>query len=515
MPDTFNLIDEPFIPCRMADGTTQLLNLRDALARAHEVAEIADSSPLTTFALYRFLLVLVHRCLDADDWTADRLPMEKIDKYLTERKDHFDLFDAKRPFLQNAKVDSGVKLSPITNLMAELPAGTNINHARHTFDADSALCARCCVYGLLRLPPFCPAGGAGAKDSDGNTLPGKSTSINGDAPTYFFPLGSNLLSTLRINSAVLMATPGDRPSWEDGTAYPSEIGCLEGLTWQPRNVLLTRASSSAGRCTSCGAESHPSLSLMYFQNGRDGGDSRKAHWVDPHVAYRQSVPAQNSNRKSNKKSMAKRDCLKTNEPNKKQVVLLARGRWLSQSWQAVIAGILESFQDGEGKWGCRALSVTRARDTTAPSPLTVFCVQSYVRPGKDKTTHQAEARWHITDANATSCNAYGNELRWLESCTQHWEKSREVALNRKSRTAQFVPPELIDVAEFERRAEAHFRRLLAGAIDAIVFRTRVRDDLVELTTPPPDPARPLVVGNARILTARAVHNAFPLTEVPT
>ncbi len=41
MSPAFNLIDEPFIPCRTSAGT-ELRSLRDTLAHAHEIAEIAD-----------------------------------------------------------------------------------------------------------------------------------------------------------------------------------------------------------------------------------------------------------------------------------------------------------------------------------------------------------------------------------------------------------------------------------------------------------------------------------------
>lgn len=71
---TFNLVDEPWIPCVTADGASIELGLLDTLTRAHELREMADPSPLVTVALHRLLLAIVHRLLDGpasyDAWCA-------------------------------------------------------------------------------------------------------------------------------------------------------------------------------------------------------------------------------------------------------------------------------------------------------------------------------------------------------------------------------------------------------------------------------------------------------------
>ena len=61
MTYSFNLIDEPWIPCLRPDGTTIALGLRETLLQAHELREIRGDTPLETAALHRLLLAILHR----------------------------------------------------------------------------------------------------------------------------------------------------------------------------------------------------------------------------------------------------------------------------------------------------------------------------------------------------------------------------------------------------------------------------------------------------------------------
>ena len=70
--EQFNLIDEHWIPvvwkpdAQGLFGHTDIdarppeIGLRDTLLHSHEIAEIADQSPLVTAALHRLLTALVH-----------------------------------------------------------------------------------------------------------------------------------------------------------------------------------------------------------------------------------------------------------------------------------------------------------------------------------------------------------------------------------------------------------------------------------------------------------------------
>ena len=61
---TFNLIDEPWVPVRLLDGTRMELGFLELFLQAHDLMEVRDESPLVTAALHRLLIVLGHRITD-------------------------------------------------------------------------------------------------------------------------------------------------------------------------------------------------------------------------------------------------------------------------------------------------------------------------------------------------------------------------------------------------------------------------------------------------------------------
>ena len=61
MKYSFNLIDQPWIPCVLPHGRMEDLSLRDTLLNAHKITAIFDQSPLVTAALHRLLLAILHR----------------------------------------------------------------------------------------------------------------------------------------------------------------------------------------------------------------------------------------------------------------------------------------------------------------------------------------------------------------------------------------------------------------------------------------------------------------------
>src|SRR5438876_12141437 len=107
MTFSFNLIDEPFLPCFRLDGLPVEYGMRDVLLKAQEIAELRDGSPLVTVALHRLLLAILHRCYAGPKNSADRVAIrttgrfdaDRIARYF-EKSDRFDLFHEKYPFYQ-------------------------------------------------------------------------------------------------------------------------------------------------------------------------------------------------------------------------------------------------------------------------------------------------------------------------------------------------------------------------------------------------------------------------------
>lgn len=114
MAPTFNLIDEPWIPCLPIGGPgTTHVGIRDALLRASEFARIYSESPLVTVSLHRLLLAVLYRACGPSsigEWRElwrGGIPSDKVEAYLTRWHDRFDLFDESHPFYQVAELQTG------------------------------------------------------------------------------------------------------------------------------------------------------------------------------------------------------------------------------------------------------------------------------------------------------------------------------------------------------------------------------------------------------------------------
>ena len=90
MTYSFNLIDQPWIPCTMPDGSHVELSLQGTLLQAHEIREIFDQSPLVTAALHRLLLAILHRNFGPASrsewqtlWQAKRFDSARLGSYFS------------------------------------------------------------------------------------------------------------------------------------------------------------------------------------------------------------------------------------------------------------------------------------------------------------------------------------------------------------------------------------------------------------------------------------------------
>jgi CRISPR system Cascade subunit CasA len=249
MSQTFNLLDSPWIPCTLPDGTPVELSLRETLLRAHELRELHGESPLVTASLHRLLLAVVHRAFDGpEDWEAwDDLwnlglwDEGCIDGYLSQWHHRFDLFDEERPFYQAAdeRVDEP---GPINRLIHEMAHGNVATLFDHHVEAEEP---------ILRPPQAARAlvaiqgfglGGFGMgrlSHTDAPCTGGIIFLVQGD--TLFETLALNLLS-YPDEKLPGRADEADRPVWEMDDPFTPErsvpLGYLDYLTWQNRRILF-------------------------------------------------------------------------------------------------------------------------------------------------------------------------------------------------------------------------------------------------------------------------------------
>jgi CRISPR system Cascade subunit CasA len=259
MKSTFNLIDEPWIPCIRLDGHAEPLSLRDTLIQAHAIREIYTDSPLTVAALHRLLLAILHRLFGPKDrqvwvelWKAGKWDTARLEDYLAEHHPRFYLFDEQHPFYQVAQFPSGAGRGqhPITQLSPELSSGHNITLFDHSFDPmPEPISAAEAARRLVTLQAFNIGFGISHKE-------GKTRYSFLDAPcargAWFLVEGDTLFQTLLLSmrqypytGSRLPDEPGkDRLAWEmDDPFSPRRdepFGYLDYLTWQSLRVRLVR-----------------------------------------------------------------------------------------------------------------------------------------------------------------------------------------------------------------------------------------------------------------------------------
>jgi CRISPR system Cascade subunit CasA len=257
---SFNLMDEPWIPCCDLAGNYLTLGIRDLLLRSHELRSIQHQNPLTEVALLRILLAAIHRAVDgprnSNDWKMlykSGQFDERITKYLDKWRHRFDLFSSDEPFYQTPElmvVDSGGSSvpQPICSLMLERSSGNNKTLFDHTFDSTPVkLQPATAAHALITAQMFSLSG-----------LNKKTTNIFGYQQSFlnsvmvsgiFIVLtGSNLFRTLLLNLLVyrdnepIPYTSEDCPVWESHGIGKSEAttpkGYLDFLTCKCRHIRL-------------------------------------------------------------------------------------------------------------------------------------------------------------------------------------------------------------------------------------------------------------------------------------
>ena len=250
MDRSFNLIESPFIPCIIA-GDVRHLGLRDAIIRAHEVRELRDPSPLTTVALHRLLLAILHRVLCGPDstdqwqgwWDAKQFDPAPFDAYFAKWKDQFDLFDTKRPFFQDAAFEAKAH-NGVNQLVRERSRGNNATLFDHTHEEPPpVLTAAETARAIVTEQMFAVGGGKSelGYTSSGPAAAGVIVLVRGD--TLFETLMLNLIGYGSEYGETFTSDPKrDRPAWErdvrPSADKSSHDGYTDYLTWQSRSVKL-------------------------------------------------------------------------------------------------------------------------------------------------------------------------------------------------------------------------------------------------------------------------------------
>jgi CRISPR system Cascade subunit CasA len=241
MTFTFNLIDQPWIPCQARTGEYVELNLYDFLVRSPELWRIAGELPVVSVGILALAIAVLCRVFDvADDeawsklWRAGAFPPQPLEAYLRQWYERFDLFQSERPFYQAP--DERVERKSIIHLIQSIGnTGTLFTHQNEVDGV--ALAPASAAQHLVAAQLFRTAGLSGLEEKFS------------DAPlargVLYWAWGDTAFETLVLNCIApnqRLHQDNDRPCWEMddpfGGGRKTPRGYLDYLTWQTNRILL-------------------------------------------------------------------------------------------------------------------------------------------------------------------------------------------------------------------------------------------------------------------------------------
>ena len=267
----YNLLDEPWIPVRLLDGTIADVGLLELLRRTTEIADLACELPTQSIAIQRLVLAIAYRVApprDARDWVRqwdEGAPTEQMIEYLERWRDRFYLFGGRFPFMQVADLRTAKDaVSGLEKLIADVPNGEQFFTTRHG-RALACIPPSEAARWLVHAQAYDPSGIRSGAVGDSQVKGGKGYPIG---PSWCGHLGlvwlkgKDLDETLVLNlvpadaaqlRGVDSSTEWGACSWEDSEAEsavrgdyslldpsgtPRDISIPRLLTWHSRRVRL-------------------------------------------------------------------------------------------------------------------------------------------------------------------------------------------------------------------------------------------------------------------------------------
>ncbi len=258
----YNLVEEPWISCLMQNGKVEEFNLLDVFAKANDIKEISDDSPLVVVSLHRLLLAILHRNFGPKNfeewktlWRKGSWDVEILQSYFDEWKDRFNLFDDERPFYQYPQIKKAggneVKIAPLELLMQQKAAGNNATLFDHSVEANpDSYSPAVAVRYLIARQSFSFRGGVSYPFNFANATLVSGFSVLATGDNLFETLALNLVIYHRDKPIPIQVDDEgslDEPFWERKTLIQATehekdgllpLGYLDYLTWQSRRIKL-------------------------------------------------------------------------------------------------------------------------------------------------------------------------------------------------------------------------------------------------------------------------------------
>lgn len=270
-PPEYNLLDEPWVPVRLLDGTITEVGLLELLQRSTDIADLACELPTQNIAIQRLVLAVAYRVatpLDAEEWLEqleEGAPIEQMIDYLEKWRERFYLFGGQYPFMQVADLRTPKDtVSGLEKVIADVPNGEQFFTTRNGKALErisAAEAARWVVHTQAYDPSGIRSGAVGDREVKG----GKGYPIG---PAWCGHLGlvwlkgRNFNETLLLNlvpadagdlKGVPVTTEWDWCTWEvstpetsargnysrlDPKGTPRDLSIPRLLTWHSRRIRL-------------------------------------------------------------------------------------------------------------------------------------------------------------------------------------------------------------------------------------------------------------------------------------
>ncbi|MDB5033327.1 MAG: CRISPR-associated protein Cse1 [Chlorobi bacterium] len=281
---SYDLTTEAWIPIVGNGGVPRQVGLREALAEAHTIREVYTDSPIEIAAIYRLLLALSIRIFPEsgekegwyDLWKKGSFDAARIDAYLAEYRERFDLLHPRRPFYQHP-APLATKASAISKLFTEEASGNNATLFSHCYDdQDRTVPLDAAARGIVATQ--------GAAIGGGVSKPFNLSHAPLIAGAVFWIRGRSLFEGLLLNAPPYNSSRmggserEGKPAWERDLPDPRHRepdGYLDYLTLQARLLLLECTELEDGTTVASGVRISQ-------------GDKEGQILDDPLMAYRLS-----------------------------------------------------------------------------------------------------------------------------------------------------------------------------------------------------------------------------------
>lgn len=275
-PPEYNLLDEPWIPVRLLDGTITEVGLLELLQRSTDIADLACELPTQNIAIQRLVLAVAYRVatpLDAEEWLEqleEGAPIEQMIEYLEKWRERFYLFGGQYPFMQVADLRTPKDtVSGLEKLIADVPNGEQFFTTRNGKALERISAAEAARW-VVHTQAYDPSGIRSGAVGDPEVKGGKGYPIG---PAWCGHLGlvwlkgKNFNETLLLNlvpadagdlKGVPVTTEWDWCTWEASTpetsargnysrldpkGTPRDLSIPKLLTWHSRRIKLIGDSS--------------------------------------------------------------------------------------------------------------------------------------------------------------------------------------------------------------------------------------------------------------------------------